>query len=69
MGYHRDLPSMSSIGYKQLFSYLAGEIDLDEAVWQIKMKTHAFARRQYAWFRLQDARIHWYNRKFRIIMI
>ncbi|HAV10325.1 MAG TPA: tRNA (adenosine(37)-N6)-dimethylallyltransferase MiaA [Dehalococcoidia bacterium] len=60
-GYQRDLPSMSSIGYKQIYAWLAGEIGLEEAVRQIKTKTHAFARRQYAWFRLNDSRIHWFT--------
>ena len=26
---------------------------------RIKSATHRFARRQYAWFRLKDPRIHW----------
>lgn len=60
LGYHRNLPSMSSIGYKQIFMYLNGEIDLPEAIRQIKTRTHNFARRQYAWFRPADQRIHWF---------
>jgi len=52
---------MSSIGYKQLFAYFHGETDVEEAVKQIKTKTHGFARRQYAWFRLSDQRIHWFT--------
>jgi len=62
LGYNRALPSMSSIGYKQIFEYLDGEIELDEAISRIKTKTHAFARRQYAWFHTDDSRIHWFNR-------
>lgn len=62
LGYHRGLPSMSSIGYKQVFAYLNGEVDVEEAVRQMKTKTHAFARRQYAWFRPGDRRIHWFTK-------
>ena len=60
-GYGPDLPSMSGIGYKQIAMVLQGEIDLTASVEQIKMETHRFARHQYAWFRLADSRIHWFN--------
>jgi tRNA dimethylallyltransferase len=61
MGYLADLPSMSSLGYRQIASYLSGEIELAEAVQKIKFETHRFARGQYAWFRLRDNRIKWFN--------
>jgi tRNA dimethylallyltransferase len=58
-GYSLDLPSMSGIGYKQLAMFIQGRMSLDAAVAQIKTETHRFARHQYAWFRTNDARIHW----------
>jgi len=61
MGYDFNLPAMSSIGYKQIALSLRGEISLEDAVQQIKYETHRFARHQYAWFRLNDARIHWFD--------
>lgn len=60
-GYTLELPSMSSIGYKQIGKYLQNEISLDEAIQQIKFETHRFARGQYAWFHLNDNRIKWFN--------
>ncbi|MCK4242470.1 MAG: tRNA (adenosine(37)-N6)-dimethylallyltransferase MiaA, partial [Dehalococcoidia bacterium] len=60
-GYSLDLPSMSGIGYKQIGLYLQGQIDLPQAVQQIKFETHRFARHQYAWFRPKDERIHWFD--------
>ena len=57
MGYHRELPSMSSLGYGQIADHLAGRMGLQEAVQTIKYETHRFARNQYAWFRLSDGRI------------
>jgi tRNA dimethylallyltransferase len=60
-GYSLDLPSMSGLGYKQIGLYLQGRIDLPQAVQQIKFETHRFARHQYAWFRLKDERIHWFD--------
>jgi tRNA dimethylallyltransferase len=61
LGYCPDLPSMSGIGYRQINRYLKGEISIEEAVRQIKMETHRFIRHQYAWFRLKDTRIHWFD--------
>jgi tRNA dimethylallyltransferase len=50
MGYGRNLPSMSGIGYQQLWEYLDGEWTLPEAVERIKMETHRFVRHQNNWF-------------------
>jgi len=60
-GYNLSLPSMSGIGYKQIVQFLRGEMTLPEAVDRIKYETHRLARHQYAWFRLGDSRIHWFN--------
>ena len=58
-GYSLDLPSMSGIGYKQIGMFLDEKLDLPTAAQRIKHETHRFARHQYSWFRLDDARIHW----------
>ncbi len=60
-GYSLELPSMSGIGYKQIGSFLQGEMDLATAVQQMKFETHRLARHQYAWFRPSDERIHWFD--------
>ena len=61
MGYTPNLPALSSIGYKQIRSFLRGELALDEAIRQIKVETHRLVRQQYNWFRLEDKRIHWFD--------
>ena len=58
-GYGMDLPSMSSIGYRELALHLRGALTFEEATQRIKYETHRFARQQYSWFRLSDERIHW----------
>jgi tRNA dimethylallyltransferase len=58
-GYGPELPAMSSIGYRQMCQYLAGEIDLPAAVERMKTETHRFVRHQNNWFKPSDARIHW----------
>jgi tRNA dimethylallyltransferase len=52
---------MSGIGYKQIGMFLKGELALPVAIQQIKYETHRFVRHQYAWFRLQDNRIKWFD--------
>ena len=59
MGYSPELPSMSSLGYRDMAAYLGGEQSLEEAVERIKTATRRFARSQYAWFRLNDPEIFW----------
>lgn len=61
VGYGRSLPSMSGLGYRQLWAYLDGEMSLAEAVERIKFDTHHFARHQANWFRLDDPTIRWFE--------
>jgi tRNA dimethylallyltransferase len=60
-GYSHSLPSMSGIGYKQIGQFLRGEMTLPEAIDKIKYETHRLARHQYAWFRLSDSKIRWFD--------
>jgi tRNA dimethylallyltransferase len=50
-GYGWHLPAMSSLGYREFQPYLQGQATLEQAVERLKFDTHAFARRQKAWFR------------------
>jgi tRNA dimethylallyltransferase len=61
IGYNFDLSSMNSIGYNQIGMLLRKEVDLEEASRQMKVDNHRFIRHQYAWFRLKDARIKWFD--------
>ncbi len=60
-GYSPSLPSMSGIGYKQIGQFIRGEMTLLQATDKIKYETHRLARHQYAWFRPNDSRIHWFE--------
>lgn len=51
MGCKREATAMQGLGYKEIISYLLGEITLDEAVYLIKRDTRHFAKRQLTWFR------------------
>jgi tRNA dimethylallyltransferase len=59
-GYEPGLPSMSSIGYREIAQALDGTLSLDEAVVQIKNATHQYAKRQMTWFS-RKKHIHWLN--------
>jgi len=56
-----NIPAMSGIGYKEIGMFLGGELTLATAIQQIKFETHRFVRHQYAWFKLNDDRIHWFD--------
>lgn len=57
-GYSEKLPSMSSLGYRELARYLKGELTWEEAVLLIKKNTRHYARRQITWFR-KDRDTYW----------
>lgn len=46
---HRELPSIRSVGYRQLWAYLEGELDLDTAITRAITATRQFAKRQLTW--------------------
>jgi tRNA dimethylallyltransferase len=61
MGYDFNLSAMSGIGYKQISTFLNGELTLATAIQQIKFETHRLVRHQYNWFQLKDDRIQWFD--------
>lgn len=61
MGYDRSFVSMQALGYKEIFSFLDGEITLDEAAYIIKRDTRHFAKRQITWFK-REKEVIWVNK-------
>ena len=57
---HRELNALQTVGYKELFEYLDGTVELEVAVSEIKKNTRRFAKRQNTWFKKNPA-IHWFN--------
>tara|TARA_R110000737_G_scaffold344354_1_gene371400 strand:+ start:1035 stop:1967 length:933 start_codon:yes stop_codon:yes gene_type:complete len=49
----KDLKSMQTVGYSELFRHLEGELSLDEAVELFKRNSRRYAKRQMTWFRNQ----------------
>jgi tRNA dimethylallyltransferase len=63
MGYAHTLPSMSSLGYRELSAHILNDTPLAEAIELTQNATHDFIRRQYTWFRGHDSGILWHNRE------
>lgn len=61
-GLDKKSQSLKAIGYKEVISYLDGEIDFDEMVDLIKKNSRHYAKRQLTWFR-RDKRIKWFDRE------
>src|SRR5690606_6474503 len=53
---HAGLPSVRCVGYRQLWEYLDGRIDLESAVEQAIAATRQLAKRQLTWLRSQPER-------------
>lgn len=49
----RNLKSLQTVGYQELFRHLEGELTLEEAVELIKRNTRRYAKRQMTWFKNQ----------------
>ncbi len=56
---HRFLPALHTVGYQELFRYLDGEFELEEAVRLIKRNTRRYAKRQLTWFKKEEMR--WFH--------
>lgn len=48
---HADLPSIRCVGYRQMWDYLDGKTDRDEAVYRGICATRQLAKRQITWLR------------------
>ena len=60
-GYHKGMVSMQGLGYKEILSWLDGEISYEEAVYLLKRDTRHFAKRQLTWFR-RERDVIWLNK-------
>ncbi|NQY05925.1 MAG: tRNA (adenosine(37)-N6)-dimethylallyltransferase MiaA [Flavobacteriaceae bacterium] len=56
----KKLNALNTVGYKELFDHLAGEVSLEEAIELIKRNTRRFAKRQLTWFK-KDKSIEWFD--------
>ena len=53
--------SMQGLGYKEIVRYLKGECSLEEAIYELKLNTRHFAKRQLTWFK-REKDVIWVNK-------
>ena len=56
----KELTALRTVGYKEMFAYFDGEIDLQEAIRQIQSHSREYMRKQLTWFK-RDEEIIWFH--------
>jgi len=64
----RELNSLNTLGYKELFAYFDGECDLPAAIEKIKQNTRIYSRKQMTWFK-KDPEITWFHPKQKAMVL
>ncbi|MEI9934830.1 MAG: tRNA (adenosine(37)-N6)-dimethylallyltransferase MiaA [Ferruginibacter sp.] len=59
----QQLNALQTVGYKELFEHLNGNISLENATEKIKLNTRHYAKRQMTWFK-KDTAIKWCDVSF-----
>lgn len=57
---HRHLNALQTVGYQEIFGYLEGRYDREEAIRLLKRNSRRYAKRQLTWF-AKDPEIHWFH--------
>lgn len=57
---HRQLNTLNTVGYKELYKYMDGNLSLEFAVNLIKQDSRHYAKRQLTWFN-RDKEIRWFH--------
>ncbi len=58
IGFSPKLNALRTVGYKEVFDFLADDISYENMIELIKRNTRRYAKRQLTWFRRND-RINW----------
>ncbi|NVK84562.1 MAG: tRNA (adenosine(37)-N6)-dimethylallyltransferase MiaA [Cytophagia bacterium] len=56
----KELNALQTVGYQEIFPYLEGEYDYEEAVRLLKRNSRRYAKRQLTWFK-KDESVNWFN--------
>ena len=54
------LNALQTVGYRELFGHLAGDLTLEDAIEAMKINTRHYAKRQMTWFK-KDEEVKWFN--------
>ena len=64
---HKKLNALQTVGYRELFGHLIGDLVLEDAVEAIKINTRQYAKRQMTWFK-KDEEVMWCEPDFKQVM-
>ncbi len=64
---YKDLNALQTVGYRELFGHIIGDLSLQDATEAIKINTRQYAKRQITWFKKDEA-IKWCSADFEIIL-
>lgn len=56
----KEINALQTVGYQELFGYLDGQYDINEAVRLLKRNTRRYAKRQLTWFK-KDTEVTWFH--------
>ena len=55
----RDCQSIQAIGYKEIYDYFDGKVNLEQAIENLKQNSRRYAKRQLTWFR-NKMKLRWF---------
>lgn len=55
---YKNLNALQTVGYRELFGHLIGDLSLEDAIEAIKINTRQYAKRQMTWFK-KDETTRW----------
>ena len=62
---YKNLNSLNTIGYKEIFNYLDNTTNLKDTINKIKKNTRRFSKRQMTWFK-SNKNITWFKVDYKI---
>jgi tRNA dimethylallyltransferase len=62
----KHLNALQTVGYREIFDYIDGLYDYEEAVRLLKRNSRRYAKRQLTWFQ-RDSEVHWFERETEIL--
>lgn len=57
---HKDLNALQTVGYSEIFGFLEGKYNREEAIRLLKRNSRRYAKRQLTWFK-RDPEMNWFH--------
>ena len=57
---YKNMPALQTVGYSEIFRYMDGDYDQEEAVRLLKRNSRRYAKRQMTWFK-KDQDFEWFD--------